>query len=378
MELMKRSLSLCLLGLLWMAPSVSPAQNHHIFERWLVSMDTAEYAPEWVARFFVGGLSLEDESFIVASVEPSVSLRSLRTGRVIESTRLEGASQMTWRADGGQLFGADTKGYAYAIDQSSGKVQWKERLRGLFFVQPEVDERHVYFMNAQGQLAALERYTGEWVWQQTDPDASLFSLVSRHGLAFFEGRLLAGFPSGVLQAFQAHTGTRLWTDTFASAGVDSLGLNDLRALSVDGAYLAASAYGGDFRLWRAQAGSRQLLWEKSESAHTAPLIDAERGLIFVSLRSGKVQCLELETGYLRWEYELGRGLPTGVVTAGKHLWFGSSEGEVFVLNRDDGKLIARKRSLGSAIYQEPLVLSDHEAIVVTTRGVLRRLYMKAI
>jgi outer membrane protein assembly factor BamB len=233
-------------------------------------------------------------------------------------------------------------------------------------------------MNTQGQLVALARNTGEWVWQQSDVEPSLFSLISRHGLQFFEGRLLAGFPSGKLQAHQPETGLRLWTDNFSMVGVDGLGLNDLRALETRGDYLVASSYGGDLRVWKSQAGSRRLLWEKSQSLHTAPQIDLAAGLVYISNREGGLQAVELETGFVRWEYAFPRGLGTQPVFSGNHLWVGTSMGELFVFDRTSGGILAQTRALGSSIIQAPMVIDDHSALVVTTKGILRRFQLKEI
>lgn len=347
-------------------------ESHKLVQDWVVKMDAPQDVSEEVTRFFVGGISSDAESFVVSGEAAYVSSRSVLSGQPIWKTALAGESQASWHVSGDQIFGADSKGFAYAIDRQSGDILWERRTRGMFFAEPIADEERVYILNSQGSLVALNRGTGEWLWQQGDTESSLFNLISRHGLSFFEGRILAGFPSGVLQAYRPGTGERLWTDSFSSLGVDSLGLNDLKALQAEGAYLAASSYAGNLRLWKAQAGSRRLLWDKQQSLHTAPFIDSEASRIYVSDREGRLQSYELDSGFSNWEFQLPRGLATQAAVKEDRIWFGSTSGEVYVLNRE-GEVLASLPSLGSAILNSPVLVDKNTALVVTTKGILRKI-----
>ncbi|TVQ78426.1 MAG: hypothetical protein EA369_06885 [Bradymonadales bacterium] len=363
---------------LWLGISPASAEDWKLFHRWLVVMNPSTNPAEQVGRFFVGGLQVEEDRFLVAGLAPQVAARSIRTGQVLWESPLKGPSQSSWVVEGDEVFGADTKGYAYALNRRTGESLWERRVRGIFFGEALVDRERFYLMNSQGQLVALDRHTGEWLWQQSDTEASLFSLISGQPLAFFQNRLLAGFPSGRLQGLQASTGERLWTDSFGTAGVDSMGLNDLRSIRSEGEYLVAASFGGILRAWKAQAGSRKLLWEKSVGVHSSPVIDQASGSVFVSDREGRVQKIELETGNLIWEYSLARGLASEVALGSEEVWFGSSEGSLFVLDRRTGKPLLSSTELGSGIFHAPVIVAEKEVLVVTSRGILRRVFLQKI
>jgi outer membrane protein assembly factor BamB len=71
-----------------------------------------------------------------------------------------------------------------------------------------------------------------------------------------------------------------------------------------------------------------------------PVIDG--GAIAVVDHFGVASLLDLETGRIRWQHDLARALlGTRVVLSGRRVVFSSFSGDVFVLDRADGRLIAR-------------------------------------
>jgi len=328
-------------------------------------------AGEQVKELFLGGLSPEDQSFYTSDADNLVSKRSLLSGEKIWRSPESGEAQSSWTVHGDSLFGGDTKGRLFRVSNQDGRVIWSIKTKGFFLSAPLVNDEVVLAMNSLGTLEAYSRESGEWKWQQGDPAEVPMGLWGAKAGVWFGGSVAAGFPSGVLQVFNPTNGTKIWSASFSSPTSNEVGLNDIKSIQSAGSYLVTSSYNGDLRAWKSMAGSQKLLWEKKISAAAPVTFSEDQSMIYICDRMGKLQALEVETGYMRWEKSLtSMGSQVGI--KGDRLWIGTADGRVLVI-RTDGAELARTRSYESGIYAQPLVINENEAVIVSDRGILRRL-----
>lgn len=346
-----------------------------ILTRWTEVMEYTNNAADLVGQFFLGGLSPTDGSFYVAGARPYLEKRSLKTGGLLWEAELDALSQSTWAISSDLLLGADVKGQMYGIQKDSGKVQWKQVGKGLYFSAPLIHEGRSYWINSYGTLSAHRVEDGAWLWQYSETATASLHLWSDLGPQIFSNLVLAGFPSGLLMAFEPVSGNRVWQESFGLAVEDSLSLNEVRSIQSENGYLIASSYSGNLKMWKAQGGSKVLLWEKRMSLHGPAKFDFEKQNVYVSDRQGQLHAIDLESGYIRWTQNLYSGLGTSPNFGRKSIWVGTSGGAVQAFDRETGKALGSAYDVGSAIYQSPLILENDEAIVLSTKGVLRRLYI---
>jgi outer membrane protein assembly factor BamB len=362
------------LSVLLFSHSLFAAADAQLVSRWLNEIAPTENSLVEFQRTELGGITIDGDHFFVGSPNGTLERRHLTSGAIQWSLKLEGPSQSTWTVYRNELFGGDTRGVIYSVDANSGKIKWKAQTKGVFFSRPLIQNNQLWIMNSLGTLQSYERETGRFLWQQSDPTASTTSLWSFQGPLLFQNVVIAGFPSGTLQAFDPVSGKTMWSESFQGilgAGADSF--NDLKAITVSKDILVASSFSGDLRAWEATKGSKKLLWQKKISLHSPISIDTD-GTLYLSARDGSVQALDSQTGFTKWQFELTRGLGTQVSISKSNLWVASSAGEVFVLSKA-GKLIAKSNDYQTSIWNSPSLLSDEEALVLTSKANLRRLHL---
>lgn len=346
-----------------------------IFNRWTVSTLKAASSLERHMAANLSSLVLDSSEGVFYSVNPKSRLekRGLQSGEIVWSTQLDGVSQATWTKSGEFIYGGDTAGNFYAVSCSSGEIKWKVSTKGAFFSRPLVGEKQIWVNTSLGTLQSYDLETGAWLWQQADPQGGALSLWSGSGPVLFQGQVVSGFPSSLLQSFDPISGRLLWKESFASS-LSEIGesFNDLKSVAADSEILVASSYGGDLKVWLAQAKSKKLLWSKRLSLYAPVTISGNQ--IYLSARDGSLQSLELSTGYLRWKYDLPRGLSTQPAVMGNRVWVGTSAGEVYILTTE-GKLIAKNSSIESPIWNPPVLLNSEDAIFSSSSAILRRYYL---
>lgn len=357
-------------------PSASEASTKgSILSRWTESLQNPKDAMDQIEQFFLGGLSDTKENFFYTSgANASLEKRSALTGEVIWSASLEAPSQGNWAFTEDLVLGSDVQGKIYGIDRSNGKVLWTMLSKGLFFSQPLILEDRSFWMNSLGILMAIRNSDGKWLWQYSDTNISALHLWSHQGPQLFSNFVVAGFPSGLMIAFDPATGDRMWQESFATAVEDGLSLNEVRAISAKDQYLLASAFGGNTRLWKTLGSSKTLVWEKRMSLSAAGQFDFENSQVYLSDREGNVQAVDLETGFIKWTQYLEGGVGAQPSYSGRWVWVATSHGHVYAFDRQTGESAGEPIITGSPVYNPPLA-SSGDVIIVSSKGVLRRLYV---
>jgi outer membrane protein assembly factor BamB len=361
---------LSLIGLYFVCALAFEARaENQILNRWTVEQYKADTSLQRHMTADLSGISIDGNYFYVSNPSGSLDKRFLSTGELDWKYELAGIPQTSWTLSGDEIFGGDTKGTIYAL-KNDGSLKWKNQTKGVFFSKPLVGDKQIWVMNSHGTLQSYDRQTGQWLWQQADPQSAQLSLWSFQGPVLFHNAIVSGFPSALLQAYEPSSGAMLWKESFSASVVENgESFNDLKSVGGSGEILVASSYSGDLKAWRAQAGGKKLLWQKKQSLY-AP-VTVSGGLLYFSGRDGSVQALDVETGFVKWKKELPRGLGTQPAVSGDRIWVGSSTGELYVFS-EGGDLVARTPSFDSSIWNPVALLSPSEGIFVSSRAILRR------
>lgn len=322
----------------------------------------------------LAGITLSNDSYYISSIDGFLEKRALSHHHIIWRTKLSAVSQSSWTVDQNQVFGGDTKGQFYAIDTKSGNILWKASTKGVFFSRPLVHADQVFVTTSHGMLQAYDRNNGNWLWQQSDPGTGTLGLWSSEGPAWFQDHVITGFASGTLVAFDPQSGKSIWNETFSDKVQVADNFNDLKSIHASTDFLFASSFSGNLRAWESVKGSKKLIWEKRISLHAPMTIDEKTGILYASARDGKVYALDIHTGFLKWEYELPRGLGTQPTLSKDAVWVGTSSGLVVALDHT-GKLLAKSNDYQMPIWNALIPALDDEMLALTGRGFLRRLQL---
>jgi len=321
----------------------------------------------WTARIgevnFPLAINGNGGAITVAGSDGSVAVIDPATGRDL------------WRASAGAPLaaGAGSDGKLVAVITranelvalSAGKEAWRQKLSAVGYTAPFVAGGRVFVLTADRAVSAFDGQTGRKLWTQQRAGEAL---VLRHaGVMLAVGDTLVVGLSGRLAGLNPLNGTVRWEAPLASPR----GINDVERLvdlvggvSRVGDTVCARAFQASVGCVAANRGT--LLWTKP--ANGAEGVHGDDRLVFGTEADGKVVAWKRDSGERAWVSEglLHRGL-SAPLALGRSVVIGDSTGLVHMLSREDGKLLNRLSTDGSAIAAQP-VLAGNTLVVVTRSG----------
>lgn len=323
--------------------------------------------PAWTARVGEVNMSLtinvSGSSVAVASSDGTVAVIDAATGRDL------------WRASaGGPLaagVGSDGKLVAVVsranelVALSAGKEVWRQKMPAVSYTAPFVAGGRVFTLTADRAVTAFDGQSGHKLWTQQRAGEPL---VLRHaGVMLAVGDTLVVGLSGRLVGLNPLTGSVRWEAPLATPR----GINDVERLvdlvgSVNrvGDTVCARAFQASVGCVNAVRGT--VLWTKP--ANGADGVHGDERLVFGTEADGKVVAWRRDTGDRAWASDRlqYRGL-TAPLALGRSVVVGDSTGLVHFLSREDGTLLNRLTTDGSAVVAAP-VLAGNTLVVVTHNG----------
>ncbi len=229
------------------------------------------------------------------------------------------------------LVGTDN-GDEIAIDLRTREELWRYSTDGKVRAPAVVAEGVVHIANSREQVFGLDLRTGAWRWQYEQPLQTGFTVSGYAGLAYEPGTegassgvLYAGFGNGKVAALDSGSGEALWLAS------------------------VAPPQGGDF-----------------SDCDSTPLLDVQRGRIYVAGQQTGVFALSMDDGSSAWNFD--------VRAAGDLVWGGSDivgasslEG-VFALDTQ-GRLLWRTQ-VDPGVLSRPLVVGDTVYVAHNESGLL--------
>ena len=218
---------------------------------------------------------------------------------------------------------------------------------------------------ADRSVTAFDGQTGRKLWSQQRPNEPL--VLRQSGVMLAVGDMLVVGLSGRLAGLDPSSGAVLWEVPIASPR----GINDIERLvdlvgpaSRVGSSVCVRAYQASIGCVNTANGN--MLWTKP--ANGVQGIDGDDRLLFGTEADGTVVAWKRSDGERAWSSERlrYRGL-TAPLVAGRSVAIGDSTGFIHLLSRDDGALLNRLSTDGSAIAAAP-VLAGNTLIAVTRNG----------
>jgi outer membrane assembly lipoprotein YfgL len=324
-------------------------------------------SPAWTARVGQVGFPLSVNtsggSVTVASSDGTVAVIDPATGRDV------------WRASVGSPIaaGAGSDGKLVAVITcanelvalSAGKEAWRQKLSAVGYTAPFVAGGRVFVLTADRAVSAFDGQSGRKLWTQQRAGEAL---VLRHaGVMLAVGDTLVVGLSGRLAGLIPSTGASRWEAPLASPR----GLNDVERLvdlvgSVSRVGESVCARAFQATVGCVDAGRGTVVWTKPSNGSEG--VSGDGTLVFGTEADGKVVAWKRENGERAWVSDklLHRGL-TAPLALGRSVIVGDSMGFVHLLSREDGSLLNRLATDGSAIAAAP-VLAGNTLVIVTRNG----------
>ncbi len=321
----------------------------------------------WTNRVGNVGFALDvkasGSNVYVASSDGTVLALDARTGGDIWRTKLNGQIAAGVGSDGRFVSVVTSDNDLVTLD--TGREIWRQKLGAYGYTAPLVAGGRVFVLSADRTVSAFDAGSGRKIWSQTrsgDP------LVLRQAsvLLAFSDTLIVG-QAGKLVGLNPLNGVSRWE---VSVGT-SRGTNDVERLvdlvgraARDGDLVCARAFQANVGCVNATKGS--LMWVKAASGANGLGLDDR--FLFGTESNGTVVAWRRSDGDRAWINEKFQFRElTGPTPVGRAISFGESNGNVHFLAREDGAMVARVSTDGSAIVAAP-TLANETLIVVTKNG----------
>ena len=246
-----------------------------------------------------------------------------------------------------------------------GRELWRQKLLAPSFTAPLVAGGRVFVLAADRSVTAFDGSSGRKLWNQQRPGESL--VLRQAGVLLAVGDTLVAGMGGRLAGLNPGNGSIRWEAAIATPR----GTNDIERLvdlvgrvARDGAVVCARAFQAAVGCVDAARGS--LLWSKPAIGSIG--VHGDEKYVFGVESDGKMIAWRRGDGDRAWVSErlLYRNL-TAPLAVGRSVVVGDEAGLVHWLSRDDGSILTRMATDGSALVAGP-VLANGTLIVVTRNG----------
>ena len=286
-----------------------------------------------------------------------------------------GTGRDLWRINAGAALAAGVGGDARLaavitqgnelVSMGEGKVIWRQKLLAQAFTAPFVAGGRVFVLAADRSVSAFDGATGRKLWTQQRPGEPL--VLRQGGVLQAVGNTLVAGLGGRLTGLNPDNGSVRWELPIAIPR----GVNDIeRLVDLVGPAsrlqqtVCVRAFQASVGCVNAERGA--LLWTRPADGSQG--LDGDDRLVFGVESDGRVIAWQRADGERAWTSDdlRYRGL-TAPHVVGRSIAIGDATGFVHLLSRQDGSLINRLSTDGSAIVAPPVLVGD-TLVVVTRKG----------
>ena len=323
----------------------------------------------WTARLgavkFPLAVSVSGSTLFVAASDGVVAAMDARTGRDIWRLNLATPLAAGVGSDG-RVSAVVTQGN-HLVAVVDGREIWREKLTAQAYTAPFVAGGRIFVLTADRAVHAFDGNSGRKLWMQQRPTEPL--VLRQAGVLLAVGDTLVAGLAGRLTGLNPANGSLRWEVPIASPR----GINDVERL-VDlvgpvsrlNNVVCVRAFQASVGCVNAERGVLQ--WTKTADGSVG--LDGDERLVFAVESDGKVVTWKRADGESGWRSEQlrFRGL-TAPRVVGRSIAIGDASGFVHLLSREDGTLVNRLATDGSAIVATPTLVGE-TLVVVTQAGTI--------
>lgn len=369
-SLLLTALALSLAGCSWFSsdkPLVKPAElvafkaSVTLVKSWDASVGSG--AP------FSFSPDVDDQAVYAAGREGKLVKLDLASGREI------------WRIDAGKSLSAGVgvgegvvvvgtvKGVVLAFKSADGSPAWNAKLSAEILTPPVVANGVVAVRSNDGKVFLLDSATGKQRWSYSRNLPAL-TLREQGHLLLGSNAVFAGHAGGKLTALALNNGAPLWEVNVAMPHGDTEleRIADVAGpLSSEGRLVCAAAFQGRIGCFDQISGN--VAWVRDFSALRGVTMDDR--MVYSADEHGTVAAFEKSRGTNPWKQDKlrDRKLSSPVALADHFVAVGDFEGQIHLLNSEDGAFAARMPTDGSPINSVIIPLKSGLVVQTANGGI---------
>lgn len=269
-------------------------------------------------------------------------------------------------ADDKYVYVGSERAVVYALDRNDGNVIWEKPVKGEVLARPISSEDKLIVYTASGNLQALNRNTGEDVWDVM-LEVPPLSLRGNSTPTIAHGAAILGDDTGHVNAYYINDGQLIWQQRIShpSGSTEIAKLNDVDSTPViEGNLAYAIGYNGNVVALDLSNG--QIVWRKEMGSTHSFAVDNQH--LFVVDQDDNVQAVSKNGGTVFWtQADLLHRQLTDPVLYENYIVLGDFEGYLYWLSKDNGEVVAKTQVSSSGLISKPLVV-DNKVIVQAKNG----------
>ncbi|RBP49293.1 outer membrane protein assembly factor BamB [Arenicella xantha] len=272
---------------------------------------------------------------------------------------------------GGLVLTGTGEGIIYALNQDDGELAWKAVLDSEVLASPVIEGSVVVARTGDGKVYGLSAFDGSRKWTISRQLPKL-TLRGDSRPVVTQGVVFAGFSDGLLAAIEAETGRALWDFPISfprgTNDIDRLSDIDTNPLLV-GDHIYVSSY--QEVTHALDIPGQKISWSTDVSSYHSLAYDA--AFLYISDKNGVIHQINRSNGNKTWSQTALRLFPVSApVSVGPYVVVSEGDGGLYILSKQDGRLVG-KHSLGAkTIIGEPAVDSD-TIFILDSDGALQSL-----
>jgi outer membrane protein assembly factor BamB len=198
-----------------------------------------------------------------------------------------------------------------------------------------------------GAIVAMNRETGDIVWQKTRPAKANYSSPAIYNVAGKDQLFLTGCD--LVTSYVPLTGEILWEIEGATTECVTTTITDGQRIFTSGGYPKnhVAAVAAD--------GSGKVVWENPTRAYVPSLL-TRGGYLYAVMDAGIAMCWKSDTGEEVWKGRLNGTFSSSPVMVGDLIYASNEEGQTFVFKASTEKLeIVATNQLGNSVFSTPAI-----------------------
>ena len=242
------------------------------------------------------------------------------------------------------IFVTTVDAYLLSIDKATGRINWQAQLPTIAIEAPQVGGNTVILRTNDSQILAYNTSNGSLLWVYQKPAPSLTLRAYNTFQVIGKDVVIVGQPGGRMALINLNNGVPIW-ENYVAVPVGATDLDKLTDVSVrpvlNEKQICVATYNG--KLTCLDAINSGTIWSKNFSSSYGVLVD-EQNVYSVS-QEGTLYAYDKNTGGRIWSNDVlqYRQLSTPVFL-NNNIMVIDKEGQIYLFNRNDGKMVANRGS----------------------------------